>query len=594
MERSRLVITLLVVGLLLVPIVSALAIDEPAATGAQSGAVGQSAVGIAAGGFHTCAVLSGGSVRCWGSNAGGQLGDGTTTDRTTPTPVIGITNAVAVAAGWGFTCALLSDGGIKCWGRNYYGYLGDGTTTDRLTPVRVSGIADGVGLAAGGGHSCARLSGGTVKCWGENDKGTLGDGTTTARLAPVSVADITNAINIGAGEHHTCAALADGTTRCWGYNGYRQIAGPALEPEIVSTPFPVPGITDAIGLTGGVTHTCALLVAGDIKCWGFNPYGQFGDGTSENDFVDRPPPAVSGITNAISIAAGAHHTCAILSDGAAKCWGYNYFGPVGDGTTTNRLTPVSVSGITNALSVTAGKLDHTCATLSDGGAKCWGRNFEGELGDCSIGSYRTTPVRVVGLPTTPPGAPRNLAASGLDVGGGSLSWTAPVSSLCSPVTYAVYRSPTGSTLFDLIADAGTSLTYRDSAVSTGLWTYRVTASNMDGESPPSNAVTAIIVGLPQTTPIAPQDLAVGPGAEPGSVRLTWRAPQQGLSDAPISHYNIYRSGALVTSVTSALAQTTFEWSDPTSVSGQQYSYSASAVSTTGSESTRTRAVEFTA
>jgi len=175
------------------------------------------ATAIAAGGSHACALLTGGSVRCWGSNFSGQLGNGTTTNDPIPTPVVvsGITTATAISAGNGNTCALLTGGSVRCWGDNYYGQLGNGTTTNSSTPVAVSGITTATAISAGGYHTCALLTDGSVRCWGYNNYGQLGNGTTTDSSTPVAVGGITTAIAISAGGYHTCALLTGGSVRCW-------------------------------------------------------------------------------------------------------------------------------------------------------------------------------------------------------------------------------------------------------------------------------------------------------------------------------------------------------------------------------------------
>jgi alpha-tubulin suppressor-like RCC1 family protein len=344
---------------------------------------------VSAGVEHTCALLSSGTMECWGLNGSGELGNGTTTRSLTPVQVSGISTATQISAGPEHTCVLLSGGALKCWGNNYYGQLGNGSTTFSSTPVQVSGISNATAVSAGGdrgswGYTCALLSGGTIDCWGSNYNGQLGNGTTTNSSTPVSVSGISTATQISAGVFHTCAVLTGGTVKCWGRNIYGEL-GNGTYNDSSSTPVQVSGISTATQISAGLVHTCALLSDGTVECW-----GGFHDGTIPT------PVAVSGITNATQISDGGSHTCALLSDGTLKCWGDNNFGQLGNGTTTFSSTPVQVSGISNAIVVSAG-LVHTCAVLSGGAIKCWGSNEDGQLGNGST-TFSSTPVSVVGLP----------------------------------------------------------------------------------------------------------------------------------------------------------------------------------------------------
>ena len=352
-------------------------------------------VDITAGAAHTCALLSDHSVKCWGDNHSGQLGNGTSTDKISPpVSVSGITTAIAIAVGDVHTCALFSDQSVKCWGSNHSGQLGNGTFHTILsTPVSVFGITNATAISAGSGHTCALLSDQSIKCWG-NGPWELGDRTwRNATSLPVPVSGITTATAIAAGGSHTCALLSDKSVKCWGYD-YASLIRDGLLSTVVTPPISVSGITTATAITAGDAHTCALLLDQSVQCWGSNDSGQLGDGTFN---ATSTPVSVSSMITATAITAGDAHTCAILIDQLIQCWGENRSGQLGDGTFHRTSAPVSVLGITTATAIVAGE-GHTCALLSDQSVKCWGSNNYDKLGDGTFHST-STPVSVPGITT---------------------------------------------------------------------------------------------------------------------------------------------------------------------------------------------------
>jgi len=298
------------------------------------------------GGIHTCAVKAG-ILKCWGDNSVGQLGDGTLQERDTPTNVKGLTgNVTAVAAGFEFTCAIAS--GVKCWGDNNSGQLGDNTTTTRSLPAPVIGLKKTVtGVAAGGGHACALTATGGVECWGANGSGQLGDGTINARHTPVAVTGLTKGIvALALGNEFSCALSKTGGVKCWGYGGDGALGD--NNPNDKRVPTGVQGLASGVtAIAAGYSHMCALTKAGGVKCWGANTRGQIGDGTTKVRLV---PVDVMGLQRGIAaIGAGGRtfgdeHSCALTKKGDARCWGFNLDGQLGNGTTTNSLVPVKVKG----------------------------------------------------------------------------------------------------------------------------------------------------------------------------------------------------------------------------------------------------------
>jgi alpha-tubulin suppressor-like RCC1 family protein len=440
-------------ALIVLAVATAVAYARPPAAPPHASASAAVPLAIAAGGDHTCALLAGGAVECWGANGAGQLGDGTSDGpqrcdgapcSAVPVTVRGRSDVTAIAAGGDDTCALVSGGDVACWGANGAGQLGNGLSRGARRcsgapcgdlPVTVSGLSRATAIAVGTDHACALLSGGDVACWGANAAGQLGDGESggpqhcddgPCSAVPVMVRGISDATAIATGGDQTCALRSGGGVACWGANGYGELGeGASAGPRrcdgapCSAVPVMVRGLSGATAVAAGARHACALLADGGIDCWGYNFSAELGVGTSSGprwciagEWCSTSPVEVASISTATTVVAGGDHTCALLAGGSVECWGYNSFGQLGDATSTGpqtcywqlvrcAKTPVAVIALGRARAVTAGG-DHTCALLDAGGIDCWGANWFGDLGDgarsgpslCNYYPCSATPVAV--------------------------------------------------------------------------------------------------------------------------------------------------------------------------------------------------------
>jgi alpha-tubulin suppressor-like RCC1 family protein len=341
---------------------------------------------------HVCARVTDGTARCWGPNDVGQLGTGSTSALSSvPVQVVGLTGVAAVSTGGYHSCALLLDHTVRCWGQNSDGQLGNGTLTPSSSPVVVTGLTDAVAISSGTYHNCALRTGGAVSCWGDNSYyETGGTGANWPKTTtPAAVPGISGATAAVAAGFHSCA-LVSGAVQCWGDNSHGQLGNGGTPIKSV-TPVPVTGLSGVSSLSGGDSHSCAV-VGGAIRCWGDNTYGQLGSAPSATPATTPQP--VAGLTNVADVAAGFTFSCARMNDLTIRCWGRNVNGELGNGTGVDSFSPVAVSGIGSATSITAGYLNG-CAILANNTTRCWGYGASGGLGNGTSAGDALTPTTVL-------------------------------------------------------------------------------------------------------------------------------------------------------------------------------------------------------
>lgn len=325
---------------------------------------------------YSMALKTDGTLWAWGNNYEGELGDGTTINRNTPTQIGTENNWTKIATGPYFSAGMKADGSIWTWGENSRGQLGDGTTTTRNVPTQVGTATGWLDIAAGEKQTFAIQSDGTLWAWGYNSRGQLGDGTLINKSIPVQIGTATDWVSIASGGYHTLAIKNDGTLWTWGDNFYGQLGdGTTIA---VSSPIQIGTATNWKSVTAGTNHSIALKTDGTLWTWGNNGWGQLGNGTTNQKNI---PTQVGTEANWKSVKTGMYgSTLAIKSDGTLWTWGYNGWGQLGDGTEINTSTPMRIGNATDWQSIAAGA-NNTFAINANGFLAISGYNFKGQIGD---------------------------------------------------------------------------------------------------------------------------------------------------------------------------------------------------------------------
>lgn len=350
--------------------------------------------------WHGCGINSSGGAMCWGTNVGSlYLGATGQTNHATAVPIASLSSGVvSLSGGLGLLCALTSSNVLSCWGQGTNGKLGDGTTTNRGTPAPVLVPEPVVAFDTGQEHGCAvGATTGGVWCWGVNTEGQVSGSSGNTRPNPIPVAGLPEgrrAVSVAAGTNFSCALMDDATAWCWGSNAAGQLGADRTTgtSQRSVTPVQVVNVPEGIvAISAYNQHACIRTSAGAAKCWGWNNNGQIGDGSITNRNV---PTQVIGLGAGIArISAGGQHSCVVTTAGEARCWGGASGGALGNGVlaSSSARRPITVTGLQNGVTWIQAGLNGTCATLSDGTSRCWGQAPNGD----GTASNRGTPVLVI-------------------------------------------------------------------------------------------------------------------------------------------------------------------------------------------------------
>jgi uncharacterized repeat protein (TIGR01451 family) len=345
---------------------------------------------ISAGGAQSLVICNDGTVKACGPNSWGELGDGTTIQRTVPVSVNYLIGAKLVSTGPRISFAVKDDGTAWAWGFNGSGILGLGDTLERHLPTQIDTLSDIIGISSGYNidHVLAVKSDGTVWAWGDNSQGELGDGTTTDHWTPMQIPGLTNVIEVSAGSFFSTALKSDGTVWAWGYNQHGQLGtGDTLNRLI---PTLVNGLSGIVSISSQLCHSLAIKNDGTVWAWGDNLDGQLGDGSYGN--YRTTPVQTSSLTGIVAVDAGSYYSLALKSDGTVWGWGHNTYGQIGDSSTVERHVPVQTYLLNGIISISAGQ-QHSLALRNDGTVWSWGAGFSASLGDSAL-TNRRIPVQM--------------------------------------------------------------------------------------------------------------------------------------------------------------------------------------------------------